>query len=577
MRMRRVKNMDAATARKALAARHVRRSPPTKHRVKWKNIHDLLAARADAAPDKPFLIYFGEDGGRAEHTYAAFRERVMRTARYMAETLGVGRGDRVGTITHNAPETVFITFACWTLGAVVAPMNVGEDDERIVFSLNNAGVCALFVRQEYAARAAGLLARLKGVRAVVGVESPEWWRGAGDGLPASWRRFAETEKVSGDWRPKRAADLEDEALIVYTSGTTGAPKGVLLTQYNLLVDADAIARHHGFGPADRGMCVLPIHHVNGAVVTLVTPLFFGGSVVLNRKFSPRGFWRRVEEEGVTFCSVVPTLLEFLYETGETPTRSRKSRFRRFICGAGPLTVDLAARFEERFGVPIIHGYGLSETTCYSCFLPVDLRPAEHQRWMRAHGHPSIGVPVACNEMAIHDEQGKAQGPGVKGEIVIRGHNVMRAYHARPDANRDTFAHGWFRSGDEGFFLRDGAGRPFFFITGRLKELIVRGGVKISTLELDELLMALPGVQCGLAVGFENKWYGEEVGAYVVPDGSVPLTEPEIVDACRRKWPAAKCPKVVVFGTEAPVTSTGKYQRLKLAPLFARWKETQFRA
>jgi long-chain acyl-CoA synthetase len=252
-----------------------------------------------------------------------------------------------------------------------------------------------------------------------------------------------------------------------------------------------------------------------------------------------------------------------------------SHFRHIICGAGPLTVELARRFEARFGIPVIHGYGLSETTCYSCFLPTDLPPEEHRHWMNGHGFPSIGIPLPPNEMAIHDSQGKECPEGTRGEIVIRGHNVMKCYYADPEANAASFTHGWFRSGDEGFCRTDSSGRRFFFITGRIKELIIRGGTNISPFEIDEVLMSMPGVKAGLAVGFDNDWYGEEVGAYIQPDGSRTLTEEEIIAYCAGYFPFQKCPKVVVFGNELPVTSTGKYQRGKLKPLFERWKGRQF--
>jgi long-chain acyl-CoA synthetase len=224
----------------------------------------------------------------------------------------------------------------------------------------------------------------------------------------------------------------------------------------------------------------------------------------------------------------------------------------------------------------MHGYGLSETTCYSCFLPIDLSRSEHREWMSAHGFPSIGVPLPVNEMAIHDDRGNGLAEGEKGEIVIRGHNVMAGYFQDPAANEEAFAHGWFRSGDEGFFLYDEQGRKQYFITGRIKELIIRGGVNISPFEIDEVLMSLPGVEAGIAVGFENDWYGEEVGAYVKPKEDVILTEEQVLRACRRHLPYTKSPKVVIFGGDVPVTSTGKYQRSRCRNLFLEWKTTQFK-
>jgi len=179
-------------------------------------------------------------------------------------------------------------------------------------------------------------------------------------------------------------------------------------------------------------------------------------------------------------------------------------------------------------------------------------------------------------MAIHNETGDPLPEHTRGEIVIRGHNVMRRYFGSNELNNLTFAHGWFRSGDEGFFMTDGLGRQYFFITGRLKELIIRGGTNISPFEIDEILMNIAGVKAGLAVGFENDWYGEEVGAYVQRAPGPEITSEEIIAECRKVLPYHKCPKVVLFGDDIPVTSTGKYQRSKLRPLFEEWKSVQFR-
>src|SRR5258708_27117561 len=181
-------------------------------------------------------------------------------------------------------------------------------------------------------------------------------------------------------------------------------------------------------------------------------------------------------------------------------------------------------------------------------------------------------------MAIFDAPGSGQqlGRGERGEICARGHNIMKYYFQRPDANRETFKFGWFRSGDEGFYEVDERGRQFFFITGRLKELINRGGVKFSPFDIEEVLLEIKGVKIGLAVAFENDYYGEEVGAYVVLEDGATLTEADILAHCRSRMSFEKSPKVVVFGTEIPVTTTGKYQRLKLRDQFAPWREIQFK-
>ncbi len=527
----------------------------------------LFVQRAALQPDRDWLVHVDEHGDRTVLSYGEAGARVAALASLLG-ALGVGRGDRVATLAHNHPDTVLQYLAAWSVGACVVPLNAGEDAGRLAYILEHAQAKLLFTRAEYLGRVEPLRPGLPSLRDVV--------------LAGDRRRgYAHVD----DAAPAPGVEVEgpgpdDEALIVYTSGTTGHPKGVVLTQGNLLVDARQIAAWHGLGPDDRMMCVLPIHHVNGIVVTLVTPLVCGGAVVLCRKFQTGSFFPLLARERVNIVSVVPTLLAFLLQGLDKGTVALGgldlSGLRHLICGAGPLTCELALRFEARCGLRIVHGYGLSETTCYCSFLPVDLPPDEHRAWLGDHGFPSIGTPIPANEMAIHDAAGAVLPAGERGEIVIRGSNVMAGYFAAEAANRQAFAHGWFRSGDEGFQLPGRDGRPYFFITGRLKELIIRGGVNVSPLEVDEVLMSVPGVKAGIAVGFEHDVYGEEVGAYVVPLPGTRLDVEAVLDFCRRALPRHKCPKVVVFGDEVPVTSTGKYRRNQLKPLFDAWRSTDFR-
>ncbi len=549
---------DAATAAQIARARTVGGVPHTQPVTTWASIDALLMQRAAATPERELLTFIDDDDRRSSQTYAAFADRVARAATLLAEH-GIGHGDRVATLAHNHPDTLLIYFACWRLGATVAPQNAGEDDARISFILGNAGARLLVTMPASEGRATALCAALPHDCPVLLLDD------------AFHARLAATVPQM----PANAPTLDDECLLVYTSGTTGAPKGVQLSHYNLLADAHAIAEWQRIDDAQRMMTILPIHHVNGIVVTTITPLYAGASIVLNRSFRASRFWQRIVDERVTIVSVVPTILQFLCEAPHQPDRTRLA-LRHIICGAGTLAVALAERFEAQFDVPILHGYGLSETTCYSCFLPLDLTPAEHRAWLVDHGYPSIGVPIAINEMAIHDPAGAVLPDGERGEIVIRGHNVMMGYFQRPDANAEAFRHGWFRSGDEGFIRRDAGGRPFFFITGRLKELINRGGVKYSPFEIEEVLGRIPGVRVGLAVAFDNVYYGEEVGAYIVAADGVTLDEAAVLAACRAAMPFGKCPKVVIFGAEIPVTSTGKYQRLRLKVHFAAWEHAQFR-
>lgn len=576
-----VTDLDPQTLDNLYAAHIVNGHPPEQRMVSYHNVADVLESHATETPDAPYLIHYDQEGRREQFSYAEFNARVNQVANVLT-SFGVGNGVRVATIAYNHMDTVIAYFACWKIGAAVAPQNVAEDDARIAFILRNSGATLALVMPDYLERAEKIIADAPNIRQIVQIGGMA--QGNYPHLPTL------AAEQSTTFTPANVPDLDTESLLVYTSGTTGAPKGVVLTQYNMLVDAHGIAEWQQITSEQRLMNVLPIHHVNGIVMTLITPLYVGGSVVLNRQYQSSTFWVRIAREHVQIVSVVPTLLQFSCEYADAQEAAGKSiwgegvahndmaHFRHIVCGAGTLAIALVRRFEDRFGIPILHGYGLSETTCFDCFLPIDLDWTTHRGWLQDHGYPSIGCPIAPNEMAIFDASGSGLqlGPSERGEICARGHNVMKYYYQRPDANRETFKYGWFRSGDEGFFELDEQGRQFFFITGRIKELINRGGVKFSPFDIEEVLLEIPGVKVGLAIAFENDYYGEEVGAYVVLEDGAMLTEAQILMHCRARMTFEKSPKVVVFGTEIPVTTTGKYQRLKLRDRFADWKDVQFR-
>jgi len=582
-------DLDLQTLANIHAAQTVNGVPPEQRRVQFRNIRHLLSLHAGATPDKVWLIHYDADGNREELTYAQFNARVHQAAGFLYDDLGVRRGDRVATIAYNHSDTVIIYFACWLIGATVAPQNTAEDDRRIAFILRNSEAVVCFARSEYLERAAQII---HGTEEGLGAPNIRQIVSVGAQPTPGYLHF-NSEIVhrpdtfmSTDERPA----LDDEALLVYTSGTTGAPKGVVLRQYNLLVNAMDIAHCNIITGNQRMMNVLPIHHVNGIVCTLMTPLYVGASVVVNRAYSSSHFWQRLAQERVQVISVVPTLLQFSLDYADKQEAEGKSiwgdgveksdlrHLRHIIVSAGTLPMSLARAFEDRFGIPLLHGYGLSETTCYASFMPNDLSWDEHRRWMLDYGYPSIGIPIPMNEMAIFDPlgEGRQLGAGERGEICIRGHNIMKGYYQRPDANAETFKFGWFRSGDEGFYEVDERGRTFFFISGRIKELINRGGVKFSPFDIEEILLEVPGVRVGLAIAFKNDYYGEEVGAYVVCEDGNPVDAETILSHCRARMTFEKSPKVVIFGTEIPVTSTGKYQRLRLQDRFAEWEHTQFR-
>ncbi|HJY63325.1 MAG TPA: class I adenylate-forming enzyme family protein [Ignavibacteria bacterium] len=565
------------TKGKIFKAHYVRGIFPTNYQVLYKNIFELLQYRAHAEQDNIFITFYSETGEKTNLTYSEFIKKVFQTANYL-KNLGIEPEDRIATVSHNHVYTVIQYFAAWCLGATVVPLNVNEEPERIKYILKSSVTKLAFVNHEYYDMMLMVMGNMKLNLILHDVKNKTKFI---EGIPVF---EDEISRQPGEFTPNPIVNRQTEALIVYTSGTTGLPKGVVLTQYNLMIDADGIAKWHKLEHGEAMMCVLPIHHVNGTIVTLMTPMYYGGRIVLNQKFHTNYFFKRLREEKVHVVSVVPTLLQFLWHDYENePARGAMESylpdFRHIICGAGPLTCELASKFEEMFKLRIVHGYGLSETTCYSCFIPVDLPADEHKRWQNEFGFPAIGIEIEPNEMDIQNDKGESVHEGERGEIVIRGHNVMKYYDSNPEANAKTFEFNWFRSGDEGFFKFDAKRRKYFFITGRIKELIIRGGVNIAPLEIDEVIMSIPEVKAGIAVGFDNDWYGEEVGALILLKEGIKQSESiksEIISKCLERLPFYKTPKIIIFSDFIPVTSTGKYQRNKVKHLFEEYKTFQFK-
>lgn len=521
----------------------------------WTSFEEFFQARGDV--HEPYLVELDhETGARREWSVGQWRERVAETVAGLV-ALGVQPGDNVAALAGNSSDALALAYACWVSGSCYVPLNPHEPLERHTYIVADAQarliVHSAAWEQRAAETATGTSARPVATAAL---------HGGGTG----------SSPTRGPGSPQLSLDAP--ALRVYTSGTTGEPKGVVLTARNLLTDCDGLMQALEWAPETRVLTVLPIHHVNGLVISSLLPWYAGLSTVLTDRFRSERFWDDVARETATVCSVVPSLLEFLLAEQEAV---KPACFREILCGAGPLMPDTVRDFESRFDVPVRHLYGLSETTAVATLM--GRLPAEQRRsWYQDHRFPSIGPALPHVEVAIHDPSGAACPPGDRGEIVIRGATVMCGYAGKPGESAHALRDGWFHSGDEGFWLDGPGGAPYFFISGRLKELIIRGGVNISPLEIDKVICAHPAVRFGLAVPFENRYYGEEIAAYVVTQASV--TEQEILDFCAQRLDSALRPKVVIFGDDVPFTSTGKAKRLtlkqSLANELARYRDTQFR-
>lgn len=345
-----------------------------------------------------------------------------------------------------------------------------------------------------------------------------------------------------------AATPNDDALLIYTSGTTGTPKGVIHTHRSLLAGGHNTALAHQLTAADKALCVLPLYHINGQCVTIMAPLVSGSSVVVAHRFSAQNFWQWLAAHHCTWFSVVPTIISHLLQNEQPPPPCPKLRFGRSASSA--LAPDTHRQFETRFGVVLVETMGLSETA--APILSNPLPPATAK-----HGSP--GIPFG-NDIAILDADGKPLPHGNEGEVAVRGNNVMRGYLNNEEATAAAFtASGWLLTGDLGKQDKDG----FVFITGRRKELIIKGGENIAPREIDDTLYQLPDIVEAAAFARPCKTYGQRVEAAAVLSADSKHTEATIIEHCRAALGDFKTPDRIHLLPELPKGPSGKIQRLKL--------------
>lgn len=514
-------------------------------------VRALIDARAEQYPDKPFLLNCTDDGDRREAsgaavTFAMLRER-CRALESEFHLAGLRPGDVVSVFMPNGIQTAALLLGAMYSGLVVHPLNllcqpsqlryiVEHSDTRMIFDCDEtkdalAAACAESRRRVAIVHTAPDALELPALPACAVHE------GGDDGLA----------DVSG---PR--CGPSDIALLMYTSGTTGAPKGVLLSHRNLIANARNISAEHRLDTEDRVLASLPLYHINGLVVTLLAPLFHAGSVVMTPRFSARTFWRDVARHGCTWINVVPTIVAYLLG-GDEPSGLDLSALKFCRSASAALPGDHHRAFESRFGIGIIETMGMTETAA-----PVFSNPYEPDR--RRIG--SIGLPSG-GEAKVIDRDGRECAANEPGEIVLRGEQVMRGYYKRPDETAKAFTQdGWLRTGDLGYRDEDG----YFYINGRSKELIIKGGENIAPREIDEALLRHPGVLDAAAVGVPDSAYGQEIVAFVVPRAAngtgAPGTE-ELLAHCLRELGRYKTPKEIRFVSELPRGPSGKVQRLKL--------------
>jgi long-chain acyl-CoA synthetase len=493
-----------------------------------ESLADNLIAAARRHPERPALRL----GGTAI-TYAELYEATARVAGLLLAR-GLEPGDRVGVMVPNVPEFAIAYYGVLRAGGVVVPMNVLLKQREVAFYLGDAGAKLIFAWHAMADEAIAGAEHI-GVDCLA-IEPSEFAR-----------RLATAEPVAE--LAQRAAD--DTAVILYTSGTTGKPKGAELTHANLSVNADVSRLLFSLGPDDVVLGALPLFHAFGQTCGLNTAVAAGASLALIPRFDAGQALEVIERHRVTVFEGVPTMYAALLHHPERD-QFDVGTLRMCVSGGAALAVELLREFERTFGCVILEGYGLSETSPVACF--------NHPDRERMPG--SIGTPVEGVEMKLVDLHRHDAAPGEVGEIAIRGHNVMKGYWNRPDASQEAIdADGWFYSGD--MARVDAEGR--YFIVDRKKELIIRGGYNVYPREIEEVLYEHPAVREAAVVGVPDADLGEEVGAAVALRDGMHATESEIREFVKTNVAAYKYPRQVWFVDELPKGPTGKVLKRQIQP------------
>jgi acyl-CoA synthetase (AMP-forming)/AMP-acid ligase II len=472
-------------------------------------------------------------------TYHSLRNQIEALATTL-QALGLGRGDRVAMALPNGIEIITAFLSITAAAATAAPLNPAYTAEEFRFYLEDIEAKALIVPL-----GGGEQARAAAPTGTLLIETS---------LSPPGRVRFEIAGSSASPRVQTDPTPDDVALFLHTSGTTSRPKGVPLSHANLLASAANIVATYALTPADVSLCVMPLFHVHGLVASTLATLRSGGTIVVPPRFSAGAFWPAVKTHRATWYTAVPTIHQVLLTRADqdqapAPGTSGLRFIRSCSSALAPATM---AGLEARFGCPVVEAYGMTEAAHQMASNPLPPAP-------RRPGSVGRGTGV---QVAIMSDADTLLPAGSQGEVVIQGPNVTRGYHNNPEANAAAFTNGWFRTGDQGILDADG----YLTLVGRLKELINRGGEKISPREIDEALLTHPAVAEAVCFGVPDAKYGEEVAAAVVLRSEA--SEAELAAHCRERLSAFKVPKTIYLVTQIPRTATGKIQRRVVAAAFA---------
>ena len=493
-----------------------------------------LANLMDNAPSNKTSVIIP---GGPNINYQDFRDEVEKIAGLLAG-YGVNKGAAVSIVLENSLDFMVDFLAVTRAGAIAAPLNPAYTVDEFKFFMEDADAKLVIV-------SAGATAAIEAANSlsipflISSVNS--------DGKVALSH---EDNNLSKSIDPENPSP-DDIALFLHTSGTTSRPKGVPLTHSNLMTSLNNIVKTYGLSENDTALVVMPLFHVHGLIGVALSSLNSAGTIVIPPRFSASNFWQNQALTKATWYSAVPTIHQILLMRADDDNAPTKS-FRFIRSCSASLAPSVFSDLESRFGAPVLEAYGMTEA---SHQMSSNLLPPGS----RAPGTVGVGTGV---EIAIMNEQGTLLDVGERGEVVIKGKNVTHGYHNNPEANAEAFTNGWFRTGDQGIL----SGGSVLTLTGRLKELINRGGEKISPLEVDAALIKHPAIAEAVCFGVEDVKYGEIVQAAVVLSGE--SSESELQAFCSEQLADFKVPDRIYIVQELPRTATGKIQRRHVAAKFA---------
>ncbi|MFX1307544.1 MAG: class I adenylate-forming enzyme family protein [Promethearchaeota archaeon] len=501
------------------------------------NLRELVESQAERYNEKVFLYW--KD---ITISYSQLNELTNKVANFLYD-LGIRKGDKVSVYLPNMPEYVYLYLGIPKLGAVTGPVNALFKPREVKFVVGHSEAKAIVTIPNFMELVNQIKGDLPNLKHVIVIGEPT------DGALS----FSELmEKASPEDPPEVIIDEKaDPAAILYTSGTTGFPKGVLQTHFNIRRNAEMIRDFLKAKEHFRFMLILPLFHCNAQIVTVMAPLIIGASCILTPGFSAQTHWETVAKYRASTFSCVPTVLSILLRMPHENLDLSSLEF--VICGAAPLPVEVFKEFESTFNCKVIEGYGLTEGTCASSVNPLPTETEDRRKI------GSIGIPLPGNDMKIVDDNGNDVPPNTKGEIVIKGDNIMKEYFKNPEANDETLKEGWLYTGDIGYMDEDG----FFYITDRKKDMIIRGGENIYPREIEEVLYSHPAVSLGTVIGVKDKIYGELPKAFIVLKEGESITEEELINYCKKHLADFKVPKYVEFRDDLPKTPTGKIMKQPL--------------